>query len=1242
MMDRLRGRSPDDAEAAAGVSGRGLVARWVCGILLAALIVPLLMSAFASPAMADGDDEEEKENYSLYQLSSNASTYFGEQTSPSGDGLPGEWEPIVESAATGGSMLGYADPEFSLFNVVGWMFAEATGSKQTIAYDTLDDDAKYKGMLEYAQFGSANRDLGLDTMTAGIPGQIVGVIGGAIIWLSYLTAIIVNTVFGLAINFLQLINPFQWFYSAVAGLEDANGNTDSQYQQMLAEGMTAETGSSGFLSSVQTFIGDWYGLLQNIAWQVMVPLFLGVMIMGMLLFKKMDKGSAVKKFFVRLIFIGVGLPLVGSMYSAVLNNFDDSLMGQQAGPTRVVLSNYTDFESWMMNGRLAIPDGATIEWDGNAPSSTSQASVRTTARAINAASNPAFSGLAPGTAGGSAEDAWEDGTGNFNAGEQSDANTVFHTFGLIGRYMSGDIVAASDFESGVKTDISNLDASAEDKKDWFVNKSSYGDVEKFGVEDGPEPKDHPVISTKGQEGLAASYPENGDGDPTGVVSFQSNGADAQCRYKTGDDGGSDPANCNMSPLAAYNYLNTRFNENSLDMFSSNKLGSDLVRSDHLAVSQVGTGPAKFMNWANTGTLLSCISLLGFWYAIGMIFGAVKRTVGLIAAIPFATLGALPSIAKVITYTAALILEVIVTLFVYQFVSELLISVPEILSGPMSDLMANNDLFSATSLAGVMIVAMTIVSTFVIIGVTFAMLRVRKTVLQALDEAVTKLVDKFLETNSPPKPDKGGMLPAMAGGLGAGAGMAAGNKLAGMAGNKMGGGKLGGSPSPNSSQSKAAATNAGGMNAEKMLEGGKQVAGALGPGGDDGGPDGPTTPPTGGNGGPGGGSGPLAIGSGGGSDPDDGAAPSSSGSGSRPAKDTAQAVNANGGLSDLGYTSGEAKPGQKGATASQGKSGEQVPQGQQNRSGGSANQAGSQATAFGQTAGKDGQPGVGQAPAPTRFGAGQPGHGANGQAGQQGQPGQRSGQRPAPGGQQATKTQFGTGAQAPASGAQGGQAPTQGQRTSGAGRGPAPAQTQFGSGQQAPSTPSVSPGAGAKTAIPLPPASASRSVPSSTPAPAQGQRFAGRAQAPTQAAPVQSQRPAAQAPARPVAPAPAPQAGRTPQAPAQRTGGPAPQASAQRSGSVPAPMQGPAPKAPVQRSAPAPQAPAAPASAPPAARTPKPAPAPKAPRPAPQAQAPAPAPEGAEAPRQASSPKKPDTGRGRRRATGGGKPRKPQS
>lgn len=359
---------------------------WV-RMLVAALLVPLTMMLTSPPARAE---TQKADNYSLYQLASNASAYFGNQNSPDG-GKPDaaqrmtpEWHTVTEWPAAGGSLLGYADPNFSYS--VEWLVSALSGSSQTISYDSLvgrnADGAPipvYKGMLDYAYFGAANADLGLDSMSSGVMGGLVNAIAGSIIWFLYGLSMMIGTLFYFIIQILKFVNPFTWFYSAVQAISPT-----------FAEGMTQGGTVAPPLQGLADFISSWYGLIVDIAWQAMVPLFIGFLLIGLFLFKKMDRGSAIKKLIVRVVFIGVGLPLIGSMYTQVLNKFGDDLLGQSAGPTRVVLSTYVDFEAWMMNDRLMVPQGATISWspsEGHAFNDATM-SVRNTALAINKQSHP--------------------------------------------------------------------------------------------------------------------------------------------------------------------------------------------------------------------------------------------------------------------------------------------------------------------------------------------------------------------------------------------------------------------------------------------------------------------------------------------------------------------------------------------------------------------------------------------------------------------------------------------------------------------------------------------------------------------------------------------------------------------------------------------------------------------------------------------------------------------------------------
>lgn len=362
--DRTNGTTARASRAHSGGEGSQSWLRRVLVLgLLAGLITPVLMMVFASSASARDGKDDDPDNYSLYQLASNANSYFSQENSPEGksdpaDRMTDDWREVTHNAATGGDMLGYADPKFSIGHIVGWLFAEISGSSQTVGYGTLtatdggEDTDIYAGMLDYAHFGATNAGLGLDTMSSGIGGQIVGMIGGSLIWVLYALALATSMLFYLITQLLKIINPFLWFGQAVSAINTTFG-----------EGMTRGNDAPAPLKGLANFVDTWYGMINSIAWEALVPLFIALTVTGLILFKKMDRGSAIKKLIVRIVYIGVGLPLIGSLYTGVLDKFDDSLLGQHSGPTRVVLSTYVDFESWAMNDRLGIPDAAEIAWD---------------------------------------------------------------------------------------------------------------------------------------------------------------------------------------------------------------------------------------------------------------------------------------------------------------------------------------------------------------------------------------------------------------------------------------------------------------------------------------------------------------------------------------------------------------------------------------------------------------------------------------------------------------------------------------------------------------------------------------------------------------------------------------------------------------------------------------------------------------------------------------------------------------
>ena len=236
-------------------------------------------------------------------------------------------------------------------------------------------------------------------------------------------------------------------------------------------------------------------------------------------------------------------------------------------------------------------------------------------------------------------------------------------------------------------------------------------------------------------------------------------------------------NANLSALSMYNYLNTAFSKNSATVYSSAHSVSSATREYHNSVNLVGSAGVSWLYWTNSAVTLLCFIVLGLGYAFGMFTGAIKNSLHIITAVPFATLGSLAGIAKVLIYTFTMITEIIATMFIYRLVQEIIISIPGIFEGGLEHMFNSMGGFGTyLKNSGNVTLFTSIVSTVLLLILTWKMLHFRSAFVKGLNEAVTKIIDKFLDTNVAPPAGGGKLMPALAGGVGAGVGSAAANRL----------------------------------------------------------------------------------------------------------------------------------------------------------------------------------------------------------------------------------------------------------------------------------------------------------------------------------------------------------------------------------------------------------------------------------------------------------------------------------
>ena len=743
----------------------------VITLMIAALVLAFGVTMIGGSTHADPGKTEK---YDFYTLSSNVTAYFSDAVKPGAKtGLSADegWTTIAQNASEGGDLVGYGDDNISSFT--GWLVSKTTGASNTIGYDSLkardSNSDGYGGVLAYAQYGSLLSGLGLDSTSTGLGLHLTNVVFGGIMVMLYLLAGGIDTIFSAVAWILDLLNPFRMFYQAV-----------SASSASLADGMTDGQGVPVWMQSLSTWVSDWYQVLVNMSWAVLMPLFLVTFVTSAFLWKKGQALSGLKKLLVRVVFLAFGLPLIGSLYTATLSTMKDASAGAGMGATRVVVSTFVDFENWAKNSRLAAPQGATLAWDSftQAPTGDSVNKLRQTTAAINGIAHPGgefkdVSSLGVSSLGSlTAEAAKADESSIGNS-----AKTYSATMGVLLRYLTAQRYEASDFETAVKGQLGK-DAS-EPTTDgqyvqqcattWFnvqVDGSTKPDASSGGSCSTVKASDNPILKVRSGTGLQADSRGN-------FVVFSTQGTSSPENKVVL---GKQPQGANLSPLSMYNYLNTSFDKNALTVYSSSNAVSQATREYHASVNLVGSSGVNWLYWLNSSTTLFCFVVLGLGYALGILTGAVRNTLRIITAVPFATLGSLAAIAKVLIYTFTMITEIIGTMFIYRLVQEFIVSVPSIFEGGLEHMYNSLGGFGDyLRNSGYVTLFTAIVSTVVLLWLTVKMMHFRGAFVKGLNEAVTKIVDKFLDVNV--LPPGGGVkgMPLMSG-VGAGVGSAAANRL----------------------------------------------------------------------------------------------------------------------------------------------------------------------------------------------------------------------------------------------------------------------------------------------------------------------------------------------------------------------------------------------------------------------------------------------------------------------------------
>lgn len=636
--------------------------------------------------LEDNPNEEPPEpvDQTFYSISASLTSYMNNVLSMNADEQHSTH--VLSEAGSGvanaGAFVGYGDEDYDFQS---YITGNLSKTSSVIDYSSLiGHEGGTNNMYLYARYGYLLSDMGFDSVGAASASGTSRWIPGGLMYVAYFVSTGIVVLFSAIFSVLKFLNPFQF-------LVNASSISDS----MKGAFIESSGVNNSFLADVLDFLGYIYDGFQNIGIYAIIPISLCFLMASILLSRRVFETSAkwtkIKSFLIRFVFMVLGIPFLGILYTSALSSIDGMTSSADCASSQMVASTFVDFEKWAKKLRLDPIDGGVFESDpsgmsGEASDKTYK-HLRSTAVALNqkvgAIDHVDMSGFF-GTNNVNNPSDWI--LNGFELMDTSDALAVQELSGMLRTYMNGSYYHSSDWESDSMSSFSNnhsgsigrlpgieeedapdntgtlyeLFDSCNEASDWvkrtdnqaiFTGSSPYDKWSEFN------------IFSNGRMVVNNAATDNSDS----VV--YSSGGSSIC-----SDGGAAclDSEVGLSTMSLYNYLSTNFESDQMIIYSNNESSSLMTRAAHYSVNLIGSGIFGFLYWLSCFAVMGVVTILGLVYAIGMMVHAVKNSVKVLIAIPGSLLGIMKSIVQVIVTVVMLLVEVIGTIFCFNVMSQLLI------------------------------------------------------------------------------------------------------------------------------------------------------------------------------------------------------------------------------------------------------------------------------------------------------------------------------------------------------------------------------------------------------------------------------------------------------------------------------------------------------------------------------------------------------------------------------------------
>lgn len=638
-----------------------------------------------------------------------------------------------------GAYVGYGDSDKGFYGYIASNTAKAVTSSSYDAWLNVGDNGS---TYAYTRYGHLLSDLGLDETGDATGSSMMRSTFGLFMQGTHSVAGFVPTIFEFSLKILRTLNPFRFlikddtttykeseYGGSANGLFD-NGatSTDGSVESGAgavdkaitdnAHGENAAdvTASAGALEPVVKVMTSIYSGTRAIGFLSIIPLLFVLLLWSMLMRRDM---SGLKAFVIKFAFIATGVPLCAALYTGVL---DQTLTAVQTNPaaSRLVACTFVDFQSWVQSSRLDLPSGVTLKSVGKSNSSgdsttaagAASAETLRSLRDITFRVNNAvyqFNGLFTSGIGVGNTDDKE--AANFNSGmwnnngnlkdNGSNSTVEKQVNGLLQRYRSGDFYQASAWETSVNGALNKYHASELGATPSTSNANT-NDGKVYQMYDETDE------ATDWMNRTVADNKKIFEGQKWNNFNIFSNGVlksdstastkvDSTITYNsglgfnnwTGDM--ADPAvKGGLSSISMYNYLSSSFDDASISVYSAQKSTSEYTKKAHYAVNLIGSGALRVAYALNCVACLFSFALIGVMYGLGMVISNLKRGISMLMQIPFAMMGAIRGIIQVVMYVFTMCIELLFTVYVYQFVCEFIVIFASVIETPISNLVKQAD------------------------------------------------------------------------------------------------------------------------------------------------------------------------------------------------------------------------------------------------------------------------------------------------------------------------------------------------------------------------------------------------------------------------------------------------------------------------------------------------------------------------------------------------------------------------